>query len=221
MAIHVRTAGKKDVSAIERIFRNQTDEFRKRNIDTNLLDIGWGPERLAAQRNAGGIFVAKDSGSLVGFGMPVTYKIQSMDASVRYRQASFAGNAYFYHGEEAARASYRRCYETADFVLFLPHEAKDAGRIYLPLLARIVEEARKMPGIRKLCGALPEMYGKIATELGMATGGYKGIYEITFEGKKIKPAKIDLHPSSKEFDPEDIGPNEDGRYPRKKERNFC
>ena len=223
MAIVVRKAGEKDVHAIGRIFGKQSEEFRNRNLCTNLLwDVSWDPERLAAQRKAGGIFVAKDKGALVGFGMPVTYSVFiKNNFSASLMQAAIAGKEHFYHGEEAAKASYRRCYESAHFILFLPHEAKDAASIYRPLLARIVEEARKMPRIRRLCGALPEMHGKIAAGLGMTQGEYKGIYEIVFEGKKIKPMKMGLHASSKEFDPGDIGPNEDGIDTRKKERNIC
>ena len=223
MAIVVTKAGKKEVHAIERIFGNRSEEFRERNLKTNLLwDVSWNPERLAAQRKAGGIFVAKDSGVLVGFGMPVTYSVFIMNNfSAGLMQAAFAGKEGFYHGEEAAKASYRRCYESAHFILFLPHEAKDAISIYRPLLARIVEEARKMPGIRRLCGALPEMHGKIAAGLGMTEGEYKGIYEIVFEGKRIRPAKIELCSPSREFDHDDIGPNEDGIDTSKKVRNIC
>jgi hypothetical protein len=200
MAIQVSRAEKKDISAITGIFRNPPVDFRSRNIETNILhDISWSVKRLASQSRskAGGIFVAKDNGALVGFGMPVTYNVQIMDnESMRWMQAAFAGNQEFHGGEKAAIASYRACYERADFVMFLPHETKDAAAIYRLLLESIVASAREMHGIRTISGAMPKEHGKIAVSLGMLETKNAGIYEITFEGKKIRLRKITLYSSS-------------------------
>ncbi|MCX6771758.1 MAG: hypothetical protein NTX79_06915 [Candidatus Micrarchaeota archaeon] len=225
MAIQVNRASKKDIGAITGIFMNPPAGFRMRNLETNILnDIDWSGKRLAAQSNAGGIFAAKDNGALVGFGMPVTYDIQIMgNKSMVEMQAAFAGNQQIHGGEKAAIASYRACYESANFVLFLPHETKDAATIYRLLLGRIIEAARAMPGIRRIKGAMPKEHGEMAESLGMKiVANTETVYETAFDGKKIRPRKITLYAAGRESAGMlGTGPNEDGKIAGKKVRNFC